>query len=151
MEMSMPAINRWSLPVLVGSIGLWGMTGNFAESEDKPAATSPLSTHVLNTTSGKPASGMAVVLQMQTGQGWEDLSRTETDARGRVNELYSPGKTLQAGIYRLVFETGKYFKSQGTTTFFPRVEIIFAIEKTDEHYHVPLLISPYGYSTYRGS
>jgi hypothetical protein len=80
MEMSMD-ITRWSLPFLFGSIGLCGLTGNFAESEDKPAANSPRSTHVLNTTSGKPASGMAVVLQMQSGQGWEDLSRTETDAR----------------------------------------------------------------------
>jgi 5-hydroxyisourate hydrolase len=150
MEMSMH-ITRWSLLFLFGSIGLCGITGDFAESEDKPAAGSPLSTHVLNTTTGKPASGMAVVLQMQTGQGWKDLSRTETDARGRVSDLHTPGKTLQAGTYRLVFETGKYFKSQGTTTFFPRVEIIFAIDKTDEHYHVPLLISPCGYSTYRGS
>ncbi len=94
---------------------------------------------------------MAVVLQRQTGQAWEDLSRAETDARGRVNDLHTAGKALPTGTYRLVFETGKYFKGQGTTTFFPRVEIIFAIDKTDEHYHVPLLISPYGYSTYRGS
>jgi 5-hydroxyisourate hydrolase len=136
---------------LSGSIVCWGMTGRFAASDDKPAASSSLSTHVLNTTSGKPVSGMAVLLQMHTRQGWEDLSRAETDRQGRVSDLPAPGKTLEAGTYRLVFETGKYFQSQRTTTFFPRVEIVFGIEKTDEHYHVPLLISPYGYSTYRGS
>ncbi|RLS37196.1 MAG: hydroxyisourate hydrolase [Planctomycetota bacterium] len=142
---------RFSLLVLVSSIGLWATIGRFAGSEEKPAATSTLSTHVLNTTTGKPASGVTVMLQRQAGLDWQEVKRAETDGRGRVSDFYLPGKPLPAGTYRLVFETGKYFKSQGTATFFPRVEILFAIEKTDEHYHVPLLISPYGYSTYRGS
>ena len=119
--------------------------------EETPAASPPLSTHVLNTTTGKPASGVNLILQRQTGQGWDELRRAKTDAKGRVSDLYIPGEVLQVGTYRLIFETGEYFKAQGVSTFFPHVEIVFAIEKTDEHYHIPLLISPYGYSTYRGS
>jgi 5-hydroxyisourate hydrolase len=142
---------RSFLLVLVGSIGFWEAAGHSAESEGKPVATSQLSTHVLNTTTGKPAAGVLVVLHRQAGQDWDELKRAETDGRGRVSDLSVPEKALPAGTYRFVFETGKYFESQGISTFFPRVEIIFVIEKTDEHYHVPLLISPYGYSTYRGS
>ncbi len=120
-------------------------------AHEKPAAVSPLSTHVLNTTTGKPASGVTVILQRQAGQDWEEVKRGETDERGRISDVAVVGKALQAGTYRLIFETGEYFQNQGTATFFPRVEIVFVIEKTDEHYHIPLLISPYGYSTYRGS
>ena len=125
---------------------------NAAESVDNlPAKRTPISTHVLNTASGKPASGVAVVLQYQAGKNWEELGRGLTDLQGRATDLYQVKKPLQAGTYRLVYETGVYFKGQGTKTFFPQVEIIFEVEKTDEHYHVPLLLSPFGYSTYRGS
>jgi 5-hydroxyisourate hydrolase len=106
---------------------------------------------VLNTASGKPAAGVAVVLQYQAGKNWEELGRGLTDLQGRAADLYQAKKPLQMGTYRLVYETGVYFKGQGTKTFFPQVEIIFEVEKTDEHYHVPLLLSPFGYSTYRGS
>jgi 5-hydroxyisourate hydrolase len=139
------------LLILLGSLTLSALTGSFAGTAEKPVATSLLSTHVLNTTTGKPASGVNVMLQRQTGQSWEELKRGETDGRGRISDLSVAGKALQTGTYRLIFETGEYFKTQGTSTFFPRVEITFVIEKTDEHYHIPLLISPYGYSTYRGS
>ena len=125
---------------------------NAAESVDNlPAKRTPISTHVLNTASGKPASGVAVVLQYQAGTNWEELGRGLTDLQGRATDLYQVKKPLQAGTYRLVYETGVYFKGHGTKTFFPQVEIIFEVEKTDEHYHVPLLLSPFGYSTYRGS
>jgi|APGre2960657468_1045069.scaffolds.fasta_scaffold13201_3 5-hydroxyisourate hydrolase len=149
--MEMRRTTRSCLLVLIGSIGFWTAVGDCAASAENLVAASRLSTHVLNTTTGQPASGVLVVLQRQAGQNWEELKRAETDGRGRVSDLHLPEKALQVGTYRFVFETGKYFESQGTSTFFPRVEIIFAIEKTDEHYHVPLLISPYGYSTYRGS
>lgn len=142
---------RMPLLVLLGSLTLSALTGRFAGTAEKPSATSPLSTHVLNTTTGKPASGVKVMLQRQAGQGWEELKRGETDGRGRISDLSVAGEALPTGSYRLIFETGEYFKTQGTSTFFPRVEIVFVIEKTDEHYHIPLLISPYGYSTYRGS
>ncbi len=136
----------FSLPLLLTALL------NAAESVDNPPAKrNPISTHVLNTASGKPAAGVAIVLQYQAGKNWEELGRGLTDLQGRAADLYLSKKPLQAGTYRLVYETGVYFKGQGTKTFFPQVEIIFEIEKTDEHYHVPLLLSPFGYSTYRGS
>lgn len=119
------------------------------DAQDKKR--SAISTHVLNTTTGKPAAGVAVTLQRQAAKEWEELSRRQTDAQGRVADLYPAAKALEAGTYRLLFETGDYFKGQGVKTFFPRVEILFQIENADEHYHVPLLVSPFGYSTYRGS
>ena len=136
----------FSLPLLLTALL------NAAESVDKPSAKrTPISTHVLNTASGKPAAGVAIVLQYQAGKNWEELGRGLTDLQGRAADLYQTKKPLQAGTYRLVYETGVYFKGQGTKTFFPQVEIIFEVEKIDEHYHVPLLLSPFGYSTYRGS
>ena len=136
----------FSLPLLLTALL------NAAESVDNPSVKrTPISTHVLNTTSGKPAAGVAIVLQYQAGKNWEELGRGLTDLQGRAADLYQTKKPLQAGTYRLVYETGVYFKGQGTKTFFPQVEIIFEVEKTDEHYHVPLLLSPFGYSTYRGS
>ena len=136
----------FSLPLLLTALL------NAAESVDNPPVKrTPISTHVLNTASGKPAAGVAIVLQYQAGKNWEELGRGLTDLQGRAADLYPAKKPLQAGTYRLVYETGVYFKGQGTKTFFPQVEIIFEVEKTDEHYHVPLLLSPFGYSTYRGS
>ena len=137
---------------LFGLTFLLGGLVTAAESGDNPPAKrTPISTHVLNTTSGKPAAGVLVVFQYQAGKDWEDLGRGLTDLHGRASDLYLSKKPLQAGNYRLVYETGAYFKGQGAKTFFPRVEVIFEIEKTDEHYHVPLLLSPFSYSTYRGS
>ena len=136
----------FSLPLLLTALL------NAAESVDNPPAKrNPISTHVLNTASGKPAAGVAIVLQYQAGKNWEEFGRGLTDLQGRAADLYQTKNPLQAGTYRLVYETGVYFKGQGTKTFFPQVEIIFEIEKTGEHYHVPLLLSPFGYSTYRGS
>jgi 5-hydroxyisourate hydrolase len=142
---------RLDLLVLCGAFTLSFFPVRFAGSEEAAAESPPLSTHILNTTTGKPASGVPLVLQKQTGGGWEDLRKAKTDEKGRASDLYIPGKALKAGTYRLIFETGDYFKTQGVSTFFPRVEIVFVIEKTEEHYHIPLLISPFGYSTYRGS
>jgi 5-hydroxyisourate hydrolase len=116
-----------------------------------PARRAPISTHVLNTATGKPGAGIAVTLERQAASGWERLGQGKTDADGRVGDLYPAGKPLQTGAYRLLFETGAYFKAQGQKTFFPRVEVLFQVEKADEHYHVPLLLSPFSYSTYRGS
>ncbi len=136
----------FSLPLLLTALL------NAAESVDNPPVKrTPISTHVLKTASGKPAAGVAILLQYQAGKNWEELGRGLTDLQGRAADLYRAKKPLQAGTYRLVYETGVYFKGQGAKTFFPQVEIIFEVEKTDEHYHVPLLLSPFGYSTYRGS
>ena len=142
---------RFSFALICLPLLITALLNAAATGDNLPAKRTPISTHVLNTGSGKPAAGVAVVLQYQAGKNWEDLGRSLTDLQGRAADLYPAKKPLQMGIYRLVYETGVYFKGQGTKTFFPQVEIIFEVEKTDEHYHVPLLLSPFGYSTYRGS
>jgi 5-hydroxyisourate hydrolase len=111
--------------------------------------SSPITTHVLDTARGKPAVGIPVRLHMHTGGEWQELGRGTTNQDGRITDLFTDGK-LSAGKYRLTFETGNYLSSSGKP-FFPEVSIVFDIHDTAEHYHVPLLLSPYGYSTYRGS
>ena len=113
---------------------------------------SPITTHVLDTARGCPAQGVPVVLEFQTSDGvWKELARGETDSDGRVKDLLPDGAGLESGFYRLTFETQVYFKSSGVRGFFPFVAITFDIGEPEPHYHVPLLLSPYGYSTYRGS
>jgi hydroxyisourate hydrolase len=112
-------------------------------------ATSAITTHVLDTARGKPAGGVGVVLERQAGAEWSELGRGVTDADGRNRSLMT--SDLAAGIYRLTFATDGYFASQGTVGFFPEVSIVFRIDDARSHYHVPLLLSPFGYSTYRGS
>lgn len=107
---------------------------------------SGLSTHVLDAMNGTPAAGVAVSL---FGTGAEALTTTTTDVDGRVPEL-APGP-LEPGVYRLSFDTGSYFAELDVPTFYPEVSISFTVTSTDAHYHVPLLLSPYAYSTYRGS
>lgn len=107
---------------------------------------SGLSTHVLDAVSGSPAVGIRVALFR--GEDGE-IATAATDADGRVPELL-PGP-LDPGEYRLSFDTGSYFEVLGTPTFYPEVSISFTITDSDAHYHVPLLLSPFAYSTYRGS
>lgn len=114
------------------------------------SARSPITTHILDVSLGRPASGVALRLERLDGGAFRELARGETDADGRVSGLLAPG-SLEAGTYRIRFEVGPYFAASGRTTFYPYVEVVFAIEATDQHYHVPLLLSPFGYSTYRGS
>ncbi|HEX3314536.1 MAG TPA: hydroxyisourate hydrolase [Gemmataceae bacterium] len=111
--------------------------------------TSPITTHVLDTSLGKPAAGIAVALERQVGALWSELGRGLTDADGRNRTLLSG--ELAAGVYRLTFATGPYFAAQKVAGFFPEVSIVFRVEDGRSHYHVPLLLSPFGYSTYRGS
>ena len=103
-----------------------------------------LSTHVLDTGAGRPASGVAVVLESASG---ETLDDAHTDADGRVGSI---GGDLAPGDYRLRFDTGAWFAEAGTEAFYPEVAVSFTIA-ADEHFHVPVLLSRYGYSTYRGS
>jgi 5-hydroxyisourate hydrolase len=114
------------------------------------AGKSPITTHVLDTSIGRPARGIAVALARRDGEAFVELGRGTTDADGRVTTLLPPGK-LVAGTYRLAFAVGAYFAAGGRAPFYPHVEIAFTVAATDEHYHVPLLLSPFGYSTYRGS
>ena len=116
---------------------------------------SGITTHVLDTMRGRPAAGVAVSLARKSGNGWTELAAASTDAGGRVGNLLPQVKD-PAGTYRLRFEVGAYFAAQGAgagadaAPFYPYVEIVFQIRDV-EHYHVPLLVSPFGYTTYRGS
>jgi 5-hydroxyisourate hydrolase len=110
---------------------------------------STLSTHVLDAASGQPAAGVRVALDRRHGDHWQPLGQGVTDDDGRVRDL-APGG-LGAGAHRLVFATGEYFAATGQTGFYPEVTVVFEITDADRHYHVPLLLSPYAFSTYRGS
>lgn len=111
---------------------------------------SQITTHVLDTASGRPADGVAVTLEKSSPSGWKEIGRSRTDGDGRVKSLWRGERKLPKGLYRLVFATGFYFRHRGTVPFHPIVIITFAI-RAGGHYHVPLLISPFGYTTYRGS
>ena len=110
-----------------------------------------ITTHVLDISRGRPAAGVTISLELQSDQGWQALGRGTTDADGRLRTLLPDDFKLAPGIYRLTFETGAYFAAQQVESFYPQVEITFVVRAAAEHYHVPLLLSPFGYSTYRGS
>ena len=113
---------------------------------------SGITTHVLDTARGVPAAGVPVLLEMQDGVNtWRPIGRGATDPNGRITSLMAEGESLQVGVYRLVFNTVQYFDALGVATFYPRVIVEFETSAGEAHYHVPLLISPFGYSTYRGS
>jgi len=107
-----------------------------------------LSTHVLDAVTGDPAAGVGVVLARRSAGGWSELASARTDVDGRVRELAPQG--LAAGDHRLVFDTAGWFAATGTTGFYPEVAVVFTVSD-ERHYHVPLLLSPYAFSTYRGS
>lgn len=104
---------------------------------------STLSTHVLDTSTGDPARGIPVHLSRSVEGGWEQLATAVTDDDGRAQQGFGG---LPPGTYRLGFETGEYGND-----FYPFVHVVFVVEEERDHYHVPLLLSPYGYTTYRGS
>ena len=111
-----------------------------------------ITTHVLDTARGRPAAGVPVVLEVQVeGGGWRMIGRGETDADGRLRTLLAPDASPGPGVYRLTFATGEYFAAQNVESFYPSASVVFAVSDAAEHYHVPLLLSPFGYSTYRGS
>ena len=115
------------------------------------AAGNPLSVHVLNLENGLPSPGVNVTLEKHVGKEWQSMSQGVTNEQGRIGELFPAKQTLEAGEYRVVFKTGEYFKKVGRDTFFPEIPVIFEVKNVDQHYHIPLLLSPYGFSTYRGS
>lgn len=112
---------------------------------------SPITTHVLDVANGHPAEGISVVLLYFADEGWRELARGITNKDGRITNLLPDTTALQTGTYRLNFATAPYFQKCGVEGFYPNVPVIFEIRDTTQHYHVPLLLSPFGYSTYRGS
>jgi 5-hydroxyisourate hydrolase len=111
---------------------------------------SAITTHVLDTARGRPAAGLPVVLEQLAVEGGSvELGSATTDIDGRVRDI-GPAQ-LEAGRYRLVFGTTAYFASIGQTPFFPEVSVTFGVSDPAQHYHVPLLLSAFAYSTYRGS
>lgn len=112
---------------------------------------SGITTHVLDTSRGRPGRGVPVRLDRRDGEAWRELGRGETDADGRAHELLPEVHALAAGTYRLTFDTAAYFASLGLEGFYPEAAIVFTVRDAGEHHHVPLLLSPFGYSTYRGS
>ena len=111
-----------------------------------------ITTHILDLSRGRPASGVRIVLEFyRHPEGWTQVGTGETDADGRLRELLGPDQTILSGVYRLTFQTRAYFMAQQVESFFPEVTIVFHVQDPTQHYHVPLLLSPFGYSTYRGS
>jgi 5-hydroxyisourate hydrolase len=111
---------------------------------------SEITTHVLDTSRGRPAVGFQVGLQVKSGETWKMLGAGLTDANGRCAGLQGENQ-LQAGTYRLLFNAGGYYRELHIETFYSEISIVFEVSHPETHYHVPLLISPFGYSTYRGT
>lgn len=111
-----------------------------------------LSTHVLDATTGRPAAGVRVRLERGTDGGWVPADQGQTGPDGRLRLPGDDGTDdFEPGVYRITFASGAYFRSRGSASFYPEVTITFEMTERDEHYHVPLLLSPFAYSTYRGS
>jgi hydroxyisourate hydrolase len=116
--------------------------------------THGITTHILDTARGRPASGVPVLLEIRDGIGgdtWRELGRAATDEDGRARHLLPEGTALVPATYRITFALDAYFRDQEVEGFYPEAAIVFDVRDAAQHYHVPLLLSPYGYSTYRGS
>ena len=110
---------------------------------------SQVTTHILDTTKGKPATGVTIALYAHESD-WIEIAKSATNIDGRISDLLPAGEVLPQGIYKMKFLTKEYFNEQSVETFYPFIEIVFSIS-TAEHYHIPLLLNPFGYTTYRGS
>jgi 5-hydroxyisourate hydrolase len=111
-----------------------------------------ISTHVLDMVHGKPAQDLPVRLEKQNSAGdWRLLTSAHTDQDGRCPQLLPAGEDLPAGIYRLIFDTGGYYGLQKIDALYPVVQVTFQAQDGESHFHIPLLLSPNGYTTYRGS
>jgi len=113
---------------------------------------STVSTHILDVSRGGPANGVHVRLDCQNlDESWNQVSEAWTDDDGRVKPFFLVETVLNAGTYRLVFDTEAYFSAYNIETFYPQISVTFKMGDSPQHYHVPLLLSPYGFTTYRGS
>jgi 5-hydroxyisourate hydrolase len=112
---------------------------------------SAITTHVLDTAAGRPAAGVPVTLETRSKDGWLELGRGTTNADGRLGDLLPGDFSLNEGAYRLTFDAATYFARAGVEGFYAEVVVSFVVRDAAAHYHVPLLLGPYGYTTYRGS
>jgi len=112
---------------------------------------SGISTHILDTSLGRPAAGVRVTLEQEVEGAWRELSAQATDADGRVKQLLPADAVLENGNYRLTFHTRGYFDAAGVKGLYPVVQVTFSVSDAAGHYHIPLLLTTNGYSTYRGS
>jgi 5-hydroxyisourate hydrolase len=110
-----------------------------------------LSTHVLDATVGRPAAGVQVRLEYSGRDGWQSAAEGQTGADGRLRLPGDADSGFEPGVYRITFGSGAYFGARGATSFYPEVTVTFEMTADGGHYHVPLLLSPFAYSTYRGS
>ena len=122
---------------------------------DLQSTVPSITTHVLDTSIGRPAAGVRVVLE-RGGQSsaWQLVGHGETDADGRLRSLMEDAAVVEPGVYRLVFDSRAYFETRGVRSFYPSIVVTFEVHEPADagaHYHVPLLLSPFGYTTYRGS
>lgn len=115
------------------------------------AAPNPLSVHILDLQSGMPTPGVNVTLEQGTGDAWREVAAGVTDSQGRIPALYPADQAVVAGQYRVVFKTGELYAKRGQATFFPTIPVVFNMDQNAGHVHIPLLLSPFGYSTYRGN
>jgi len=112
---------------------------------------SQITTHILDTTRGLPAQAVPISLYAKQGDSWEKLAEGKTNDDGRIPDLLAAEQTLPAGTYRMHFDTKAYFDANNEQGFYPYVDIVFDIDSSGSHYHIPLLLTAFGYSTYRGS
>jgi 5-hydroxyisourate hydrolase len=115
------------------------------------APVGTLSVHILNQQTGLPSPHVAVTLEKQQGDGWATLANGKTDDDGRIKSLFPQQQDMQPGVYKVTFKTGDYFNTQKLGSFFPEIPVLFTVSRTNEKLHIPLLLSQYGYSTYKGS
>ena len=114
--------------------------------------SSPITTHVLDTANGVPAQGIPITLEIQTDGGdWTEVASGVTDDDGRISDWLSGDERPEPGVYRAIFDVESYFDDGSDQVFYSEIPIVFHLNEPEEHYHVPLLLSPYGYTTYRGS
>jgi 5-hydroxyisourate hydrolase len=110
-----------------------------------------ISTHILDTAWGRPAAEVPVSLERKHGDEWQTLHSDKTDADGRCRQLLPVGAAPEAGVYRVRFETAVYYEAQRITGLYPYIEIVFEVREMEQHYHIPLLLTANGFTTYRGS
>ncbi len=123
----------------------------FAPTAFSAAPAGTLSVHILNQQTGVPSSDVTVTLEKQQQSGWAQLASGKTDQDGRIKSLYPQDKDMEPGVYKVTFKTGDYFQGQKANTFFPEIPVLFTVTRTNEKLHIPLLLSQFGYSTYKGS